>query len=288
VSLDSKQIEFYDENGYLIIDNFFTNKELEEFKQSLIILIRQGLQKISKTHPEINPEEYVGKELDEGMIKLENVDHSFVGNIYDTLYQVPEFLRIISKPEISKCVNQLLKTKQDSPIYTYLCRCRFDPPENERRATRWHQEVLYTIPKTKLVQTWAPLIIDATPENGSIKFCVGSHRDGIAKVTVPNAKKVTLSESGNDTTPFKISDDIIQKYKIETVKMKKGQIMIFHPKLIHKSGINSTNKVRYSLVGMYHDTVDDNFEAPSINFKFRNADPVEYVRKLFTDKKNER
>lgn len=273
--LDSKQIEFYDENGYLIIDNFFTDKELDDFKEALIVLIKQGLKKISKIHPEIKPEEFIGKELHEGMIKLEEVDHSFVANIYDTLYQVVEFLRIISKSETSKCINQLLKTEQDSPLYTYVCRCRFDPPQNERRTTKWHQEVLYTIPKTKLVQTWAPLIIDATPENGSIEFCVKSHKDGIAKVTFSNIE--------NDSTPFLIPDDIIEKYKIETVKMKTGQIMIFHPELIHRSGINLTDKVRYSLVGMYHDTVDDDFEAPSINFKFKNVTPEKYARELFKD-----
>jgi len=271
--LDSKQIEFYDENGYLIIDNFFTDKELNDFGEALKSIIQHGLKKISKSHPEIKPEDFNEKELDEGIMKLEEIDHTFVANIYDTLYQVPEFLRIIAKPEISKCVNQLLKTKNNNPLYTYVCRCRIDPPENERRTTKWHQEVLYAIPKTKLVQTWAPLIIDATPENGSIEFCVGSHKDGIARVSFSKIK--------NDATPFLINDNIIQKYETKIVRMKKGQLMIFHPELIHRSGTNLTNTVRYSLVGMYHDATDENFEAPLLKIKFKNFDPEKNVRDLF-------
>lgn len=271
--LDSKQIEFYDENGYLIIDNFFTDKELNDFGEALKSLIQHGLKKISKSHPEIKPEDFNEKELDEGIMKLEEIDHTFVANIYDTLYQVPEFLRIIAKPETSKCVNQLLKIENDNPLYTYTCRCRIDPPKNERRTTKWHQEIFYSIPKTKLVQTWAPLIIDATPENGSIEFCVGSHKDGIARVSFSNIK--------NDATPFLINDDIIQKYETKTLRMKKGQLMFFHPELIHRSNTNLTNTVRYSLVGMYHDATDENFEAPSLNVKFKNLDPEKYARSLF-------
>ena len=117
--LDSKQIEFFNTNGYLIIDNFFNEKELNDFRESLRHLIQTALKKASKSHPEVKPEDFIGIEFDAGLIKLEEIDHTFVANIYDTLYQIPEFLRIVAKPEITQCINQLLNRANDNPLYTF-------------------------------------------------------------------------------------------------------------------------------------------------------------------------
>ena len=47
----------------------------------------------------------------------------------------------------------------------------------------WHQEIFFTFPDTKFLQTWAPIMRDATLENGTIEICVGSIKEGIAKQT---------------------------------------------------------------------------------------------------------
>ena len=66
--LSSKQIQLYKKNGYIIIDNFFDQKELTDFKDALIKIIHFGLVKASKDHHiKINPNDLVGKELHEGI-----------------------------------------------------------------------------------------------------------------------------------------------------------------------------------------------------------------------------
>lgn len=273
VMLDSKQIEFFNNNGYLIIDNYFSMKELDDFTTSFRYLIQFALKKASKSHPEVKPEDFIGEEFDAGIMRLEEIDHAFVADIYDTIYQVPEFLRIVAKPETSQSINQLLNRADDNPLYTFTSRCRIDPPEDERRTIRWHQEVFYSIPKNEFLQTWSPLIRDANPENGSIEFCVGSHKDGIAKQSFQNIK--------GTANRFVINEEIIQKYEKKQVEMRLGQFMIFSSRLIHRSGKNRSNNVRYSLVGMYHTIDTENFVPPLLNFEFKNISPEQYFHEIF-------
>jgi len=274
LQLSSKQREFFNVNGYLIIDNYFNKKELDDFKESFRHLIQISLKKIAKFHPEVKPDDFIDKEFGNGIMKLEEIDHAFVANIYDTIYQVPEFLRIVAKPETTQCINQLLNRRDDNPLYTFTCRCRIDPPDDERRTTKWHQEVFYSIPKSEFLQTWAPLISDATLENGSIEFCVGSHKDGIAQASFLNVK--------GSANPFSVDDDLVQKYEKKQITMKLGQFMIFNSKLIHRSGKNRSNNVRYSLVGMYHTTDNENFMPPLLNFEFKNISPKQYFDEIFS------
>ena len=45
------------------------------------------------------------------------------------------------------------------------------------------------------------------------------------------------------------------------MELKVGQLLIFNSKLIHRSGNNVSNQVRYSLVGINH-TLDNEFFVP--------------------------
>lgn len=274
MQLTSEQIEYFNSNGYLILDNFYNSTELNDFKEAFRKLIQSSLRKAAlKIQPTFDHKDFVGKEFDEGMMKLEKIDHAYIANIYDIIPQIPEFLRLVSKPEISECINQLLKRGSNEPLYSYTPRCRIDPPLDERRTTKWHQEVFYSIPGSEFLQTWAPFLYDATIENGTIEACVSSNKDGIIKQLVDNVK--------GSATPFVISDNTIQKYTQKSVEMKVGQFMIFSSRLIHRSGSNTSKNIRYSLIGMYHNIDNENFIPPELSFKFRGKSPTEYYNEIF-------
>jgi len=140
--LTDEQKRSFIENGFVILDDFFSEKELAEFRNMVIFLIKNNLKKASKKDPSIIIEDFEGKELDEGIIKLEEIDHQYVADIYDTIFQTPQFLRITAKKEITDSINQLLERKEDSPTYIDQSRCRIDPPlDPNKRTCGWHQEV---------------------------------------------------------------------------------------------------------------------------------------------------
>ncbi len=65
------------------------------------------------------------------------------------------------------------------------------------------------------------------------------------------------------------------------VEMKVGQFMIFNSRLFHRSGSNTSNHIRYSFIGMYHNTDNENFVPPEINYKFRGKNSIEYYHEIF-------
>lgn len=268
VQLTEEQKNYFDSNGYLIIKNYFTQKELDDFKEMLRRLIQTALVRCSSIDPQIQPDLYTGKEFDEGLLKLESIDHNIVSNIYDTIPYTSEFLRIVSKDSTAQFINQLSNRDIKTPLFATYNRCRIDLPKDDRRNVKWHQEVFYAIPKSEFLQTWSPLIRDTTIENGSIEVCPTSHKDGIANQIYDSNPKTP--------TPFTVEEKEIAKYKILRTEMKLGDFMIFSSRLIHRSGVNSSKETRFSLVGMHHNTDLPNFIPPKIEFDLPKISNLDY------------
>jgi hypothetical protein len=271
--LTEEQRTVFVENGFVILDDFFSEMEISEFRNMIIYLIKINLEKAAKKYPDIIIKNFEGKELDEGIIKLEEIDHQYVADIYDTIFQTPQFLRITAKKEISYCINYLLNREKNSPTYIDQSRCRIDPPSDpNKRTCGWHQEVFYYIPKSDFVQTWAPLIHNATKENGAIEICPKSHKKGIAKQS---------SLEGDELYKFIVDKSEIEKYETKIVELKVGQLLIFNSKLIHKSGKNTSKQVRYSLVGINHNLDNGYFEPPKLVVSQKEEKMKEYYSTVF-------
>lgn len=259
-------------NGYIILKNFFTKTELNDFQESLVKLIKINLEKASKKYSDIDINNFDGKELDEGIIKLEETDTNFIADIYDIIPTMPSFMRLTAKQELSELINTIFEREKNFPLYTFTNRCRIDPPLITRKSTKWHQEIFYTIPKSNFVQIWGPLIRDITKKNGGIEICLESHREGIAKQSC---------DSKLDPNRFIIDNDIIDKYEKITIELNLGDLMIFNPNLFHRSGSNISNEVRYTNIGMFHNVEFPTFRPTQPSYKYKSGSPDEYHAEIF-------
>lgn len=258
----NEMTEFFDENGFVILSDGLTKEAIQDFEKELRNIINSHLEKaLLLTHPDENV-------FTKGLQSLENRDHEFVACVYDTVFQSPAFFRIAGDRRVEDAIKHLLKVDDTHALYGYTNRCLFAPPTDERRTYGWHQEVYYTVPHACYLQTWAPLIYDTTVQTGTIEVRPGSHKEGVAKqrwYDIPGRSAQIL-----------IDDDILKEYPAVQVEMKLGELMIFSGHLAHRSGVNSSDKVRYSLVGMYHDVRHPPFRTPRLEFKYRGQTPREY------------
>jgi hypothetical protein len=213
------------------------------------------------------------KILDKILLDILKIDNKLIGELYDTVSYSSCFLKLISDSDIEEYSRSLLGLSKRNTIYSWTHRVRIDPPRDERRTYGWHQEIFYTIPETKFIQTWCPLIRDTSIENGTIEVCEGSHKEGIAKQT--------WNEIEGRATQIIVNEELVAKYKQKKLSMKKGEILFFDPHMFHRSGHNSTkDEVRFSLVGMWNDTTHLNFRAPKPEFKFRTLSERDYFNFL--------
>lgn len=268
LSLNIDLTEFR-KNGFIILDNFISSEELIDFKNDLEKVISLQLK---KNHVKISENDY----LSEGIIALKKKDTRIIGEIYDTIAQMPSFFRIVAKKETSLVINQLLNKQSKDPLYMFTPRCRIDPPVDTRRTYGWHQEVFYSVPHSHFIQTWAPMIYDTSKENGTIEVRVGSHLEGIAEQD--------WSEPEGRAIQILVKQDIVEKYPLKIIEMKLGQMLFFDYRLFHQSGTNSSDKVRYSLVGMYHDIDNNKFKPAGIRFDYGDYSP----RQFYEDFKNKK
>lgn len=252
MKISDAQKKSFEEKGFLVLENFFSDDELKRFENTLRKIIKIQIKKAKKMYPEFKGS-FDGKELDEGIMELDKNYHEFIADIYDTIYSTSAFLALSSKKEISYCINQLIGREIEEPLYIDQSRCRIDSPfDPNKKKCGWHQEIFYYVPKSHFVQTWAPLIHDAKKEMGAIEACIGSHKK-IAKQSKTNPE--------NEKYQYIVDESEIEKYEREIMELNLGSILIFDSKLIHRSGNNISKKVRYSLVGINHN-LDNEFFIP--------------------------
>jgi ectoine hydroxylase-related dioxygenase (phytanoyl-CoA dioxygenase family) len=262
-------LKFFEENGFVIVKNFYSAEDLQDFKievKNIInaYLLKAGIQEMDSENDDI---------LSNGILALEEKDHEYVAAIYDTIFQSPSFFRILGNRNTESYIKTLLKIDLSHALYGFTNRCRIDPPNDNRRTYGWHQEVFYTVPRGSYIQTWAPLIFDTTFENGTIEVAVGSQKEKIANQT--------WNELEGKATQILVDDNIVNKYEQQVVEMKVGEMLFFSGFLAHRSGNNTSQQVRYSLVGMYHDVKHKPFITPKLGFTFRKSSPKEYFEEVF-------
>lgn len=258
---------FFAENGFVVLSNVLSKDRIRDLRCEIRNVINAFCQKAGL------PEYEDDRAFTEGLMALEAADHEYVASIYDTIFQTPAFFRLIGDADVERIVRNLMGAAPSVPLYGFTNRCRIDPPSDDRRTYGWHQEVFYTIPEGSFLQTWAPLVFDTTVANGTIHVCPGSHMEGIPPQS--------WNEMPGRALQVIIDDDVIAKYQPTAVEMRLGELLIFSGKLAHKSGRNTSDQVRYSLVGMYHDVRHLPFRTPRLGFSYRGQTPKEYYDSVF-------
>ena len=274
--MDSK---FFKKNGYLLKNGLIKDDHHSElfylFYDLAFSTIKRNKINLNYELKKVDDIDYSKdlKELDKVLLNILKFDNKLIGELYDTVSYSSCFLKMISASNIEDCVRSLLGLSKRNTIYSWTHRVRIDPPKDERRTYGWHQEIFYTIPETRFIQTWCPLIRNTTIENGTIEICEGSHKEGIAKQT--------WNEVDGRATQIIVDEEIVAKYKQKKLPMNKGEILFFDPHVFHRSGNNSTkDEVRFSLVGMWNDTTYTKFRAPKPEFKSRTISAKEYFENL--------
>lgn len=274
--------DFFDEFGYFIEDDVYSYKDMEEIFYNFydICLSFVLKNKIDNTFPDTSSLSYPDdlKMLDKIVMKIFLTDTKLLGEVYDAFSYSLVFFRFLSNRKIESITHELLGMVSKKALYGWTNRMRIDPPKDERRTYGWHQEIFYTIPNTRFLQTWCPMLRDTTISNGTIEIKKGSHKEGIAKQS--------WNEIEGRATQIIIDKGITDRYETIQLEMKVGQVLFFDGHLAHRSGHNSTKgEIRFSLVGMWNDISYEGFRAAQPSFQSRTISAKEYFNQKMKNEK---
>lgn len=280
---DTKQLKnYFDEHGYIIIDNAFSLTDLNVFKNTLKTAINLVLAKAATTYPDLNLKRSV-QCVDEGIKLLRKVDPILVTYVQMTVSRTPEFFRISSNKRISRLSRILLNLPKDGLIYQISNGIIFTTPNDVENIhdsnvnLKWHKDTFYTIPRSRFIQMWAPLIHDADAEIGALQVCPGSQKEHIGQQQ--------YNPDANYNHRYTMKPDTVSQFKPISVNLKLGQLMLFDGNLIHQSGKNTSDKVRTTLLGLIHDCHQEPFKPLAIEYKYLEQTPEEYFFEVFKDEK---
>ena len=262
-SLTDLELLFFKQNGYLIINDVFSKQDLDIVKKAFQDMILLLIKKAVKYNPDNKGlEMFIGKEFSKGIKALEEIDRKYILELYDSLsvQNNPYIGRLSFSSKVLGIVNNLLGKSNQSPLFVTSGSCVFAMPNDQLYTpNRWHTDVFYSIKDSEYIQIWAPLIEDTNTELGALHIMPKSHN-------IPFQGQIK-DTSRNDSNIHRYvgSDDLLNKYEDKVVKLKLGQAVFFDKHLFHRGGDNTTDRLRLSLVGVYHSMENPLFRPYPLN-----------------------
>ena len=279
--LSKDQMHFYEENGYLIVDNVISQDDLNIIKSAFNAILDGIISRAKTEYPKHQKTLENATNLSKKMDVLEKVDHKYVAEFHDSLLvsNNPYVAKLTSSTNILRLANLLLGEAPENSLFTTSSMGIFSMPQNiEHTVVQWHTDVFYTCKDGHYVHFWAPIIEDASKDLGTIHILPGSHKEPFKGET-----RDKFSES--NIHKFGTSPDFVQKYEDKVLQIKLGQGLFFDKHLVHRGGLNVTDRTRFGLVTLYHSMSKPNFTPYYLSHPKSTISPDDFFDEVILGKK---
>ena len=204
------------------------------------LILHQGLKVLAKKHPETS------------------------SKVYRAINRSYFLLKFIQNYKIANLAAQLIGTNLNklsclNPTF------RFDIPGDLLHARLWHQESNYfkdVLKGSDGVVCWIPMN-KAYAKNGSVILAVGSHKLGYIPSNHIKGKK-------NRSEQHKISEKLIKNFKKKFVNANVGDLAFINFHLVHSSGKNVSQSIRYTTQIRFTRNDGDDYNPPNLSLNYNN------------------
>lgn len=243
--LSQEQVEFFNQEGYLIIPNFYDLEEdIKPIQRAIYDII--GLVAEKYAIP-LERAEFSENSFDQGYVELISKNRICGGEIYDAVKQIPAFIRLVSCKK-NEAVFQALRQKSLPGIAAAGYGVRINNPFEDKFRANWHQEYPSQLRSLDGIVFWSPFI-PVTPEIGPVIILPGSHVEGAMPVYSrdPNNSE----KKGAYALVMGSEDYLVKKYTQIAPLSKPTDLIVMDFLLIHASGVNTGNRALWSMQMRY-------------------------------------
>lgn len=232
--LTQEQFNSYNEKGFLVLDQLFSAKEVEEFLNEI---------KQLKKNKEIVSSDLCITEPESKEVRSVFMIHS-LSNV---------FAKLMSNPKIKDIARFLLNDE----VYIHQSRVNYKPGFNGKEFY-WHSdfETWHTedgMPRMRALSMSVSLT-ENYHHNGSLMLIPGSHRDyGVCSGYTPeNHFKASLKKQEYGVPDNEVLKSMVDKGGIYTATGKPGSVVIFDCNTMHGSNGNITPHPRSNIFFVYN------------------------------------
>lgn len=231
----------FEEDGVLILPSFYdVEKEIKPIQEAVYRLI--GLI-IEENNLAIERLPFSPETFDSGYNEMIAIDRKLGSLVYDAVKQIPDFIRLVAKPE-HNAVFKALRNGAFPGIAAGGYGIRIDNPFEEQFRANWHQEYPAQLRSIDGLVYWTPLL-NITKELGPVEFCPGSHREGV----VPLYTRDPDNPEKQGAYSLVLQDEAVRlaKYKRVSPLTKPGDLVVLDFLVLHASGHNRSLRSRWSM-----------------------------------------
>ena len=231
--LTQEQIDTFHREGYLIVDDVFTDAELQpvidEIKEEIDVRARELVAsgELSQTYEELDFEHrlsMISRETDKVAV-----------SIWNGKLSGPAFFGLITNPGLLDVAEQICG---EELIASSVYRLRPKIPGHHMSAVPWHQDSGYFEPycdRALVLTVWLPLV-NADATNGCMWVLPRQHRG-----------EVVLHQQAKGQPYLQIPAEHLPEGEPMCAPVKKGGVLLMTNKTPHASFENSTDGVRWSM-----------------------------------------
>lgn len=164
---------------------------------------------------------------------------------YCNYHAVPEYRMLLEHSPVVDIVASILGTENLWLFYEQIF--VKDAPDGEARRTPWHQDTTYWMTEGRQVAGFW-ITLDDTPADESLEFVRGSHLGPTYAGTAFDYEDET-----SPYAPLEVYDRIPDieadraAFDIVSFDTRRGDVILFHPGLLHGGGATATSRPRRTL-----------------------------------------
>jgi hypothetical protein len=251
-------LEEISQQGFSILNKFFSPQQLSLFEESILSLFFMQAQKIGEYRDrsiEIEKSNLANSE------KLSRVCEMMEKDDKEALYQIQKYISYspLAKSLFNDAFIELMSNVLGSNKNRVLIdgpSLFLNRPNTERLLYKWHSEAHYYPKRRRFLNVWIPLFDAKTKSNGTMSFKKCSHLRDFPFSDYQGYAKNSEGKS-NYFIQYEIPSNLLSSYDEYWCEVDPGDLIIFHKNLAHTSNINKSNKYSFAIVGRLWDPTDD-------------------------------
>ena len=247
--LNSEQIAFYKDQGYLLVEDVIPIEDLQPLIWELNETVDQNARK-AQTKGELS-QLFEDEPFERRLARIvESIadpsDTSFTDTLFEGLHgklKTEGMFAVQTHPAILDIVESLI-----GPEILAHPQFNIRPklPNQDTSVVPWHQDLGYLQPdasETFMVNFWIPLV-DATVENGCMEVIAGSHKAPLINHVIGLGPGLNFKG---------IVDEALPEGEQVPCPVRLGSVLLIQHKTIHRSVPNHSDHIRWSMDIRYSD-----------------------------------
>ena len=257
-SLSQEQIEFYDNEGYLVIEKLLSFEDMLPFRESVNVRVNEIANDLYGAGLIADKKESSPFETRLAALFANLSEEEFLKFGRSWRDRLPGYFKLMSNPKILDVVESLIGSEIFSnPVYN----TRPKVPRVAAGAVPWHQDKSYWpgANANPVITVWVAMV-DTNLENGCLHIWPRTHRTEVLS---------WHNETYTGTGFTEIDEEHTKDARAVPLPVPAGSAILFNDRCIHMSTPNLSAGIRWSCDLRYQPTDQDPMTSAGIGFLAR-------------------